>query len=125
MEPRLCGLQSEAAPSAPKPCPPEAKNAEVRFKGGALHTLEVPVPLPFCILSRTKPEVIEEIDRLLDEHTYQEIVESLNARGFRSGDGRMFNLSIVARLCKQSGLKSRRQRLREAGLLSPSARALK
>jgi len=98
---------------------------QVRFKGGALHTLEVPLPLPFCILSRTKPEVIEEIDRLLDEHTYQEIVESLNARGFRSGDGRMFNLSIVARLCKQSGLKSRRQRLREAGLLTRSEMARK
>jgi hypothetical protein len=55
--------------------------------------------LPFCVAARTKPEVIEEIHRLLDEHTYEEIVEILNARGFRSGEGRAFNLSIVARLC--------------------------
>jgi DNA invertase Pin-like site-specific DNA recombinase len=100
---------------------------QVRFKGGALHTLEVPLPLPFCILSRTRPEVIEEIDRLLGEQTYQEIAEGLNARGFRSGDGRSFNLSIVASLCKRCGLKSRRQRLREAGLLTRNelARRLK
>jgi len=91
---------------------------QVRFKGGALHTLELPRPLPFCVVARTKPEVIEEIDRLLGEHTYEEIVEILNARGFRSGDGRVFNLNIVGRLCKKSGLKSRRQRLREAGLLT-------
>ena len=91
---------------------------QVRFKGGALRTLELPLALPFCVAARTKPEVIEEINRLLDEHTYEEIVEILNARGFRSGEGRAFNLSIVARLCKQSGLKSRRERLREAGLLT-------
>jgi hypothetical protein len=91
---------------------------QVRFKGGALRTLELPSPLPFCVAARTKPEVIDEIDRLLGEHTYEEIVEILNARGFRSGEGRVFNLSILGRLCKKSGLKSRRQRLREAGLIT-------
>jgi hypothetical protein len=72
--------------------------------------------------ARTSPttdgQVIEEIDRLLGDHTHEEIVEILNARGFRSGNGWMFNLNIVGRLCNKSGLKSRRQRLREAGLLT-------
>ena len=53
--------------------------AEVRFKGGALKTLELPLPLPFCVLSRTRPEVVEAIDALLEAHDYQEIVEILNA----------------------------------------------
>lgn len=92
--------------------------AQVRFKGGALKTLELPLPLPFCVLSRTRPEVVEAIDALLDDHEYQEIVTLLNARGLRSGDGRRFNLSIVGRICKQSGLKSRRQRLHEKGLIT-------
>jgi hypothetical protein len=92
--------------------------AQVRFKGGALKILELPLPLPFCELSRTRPEVVEAIDALLDDHEYQEIVDLLNARGLRSGDGRRFNLSIVGRICKQSGIKSRRQRLREKGLIS-------
>jgi DNA invertase Pin-like site-specific DNA recombinase len=91
--------------------------AEVRFRGGALKTLELPLPLPFCVLSRTRPEVVEAIDDLLDAHDYQEIVEILNARGLRSGDGRRFTVSIVGSICKKSGLKTRRQRLREKGLL--------
>jgi DNA invertase Pin-like site-specific DNA recombinase len=59
--------------------------AEVRFKGGALKTLELPLLLPFCVLSRTRPEVVEAIDALLDAHDYRDIVEILNARGLRSG----------------------------------------
>src|SRR5438093_11596295 len=69
-------------------------------------------------MTRTKPEVIAEIDHLLGEHTHEAIVDLLNARGFRSGTGRAFSLNIVGRICKDSGLKSRRQRLREAGMLS-------
>ena len=90
---------------------------QVRFKGGALRTLELPLPLPYCEITRTKPEVIAEIDHLLGEHTHEEIVDLLNARGFRSGVGHAFKLSIVGRLCKDSGLKSRRARLREAGMI--------
>ena len=39
--------------------------AQVRFKGGARGRLELPLPLPFCVLSRTRPEVVEAIDALL------------------------------------------------------------
>jgi hypothetical protein len=98
---------------------------EVRFKGGSLTTLELPLPLPFCVLSRTRPEVIEAIDALLGEHNYQEIVDILNARGLRSGDGRIFTVSIVGDICKKSGLKSRRQRLRDKGMLTMKEMARK
>jgi DNA invertase Pin-like site-specific DNA recombinase len=96
----------------------EVVTAQIRFRGGALRTLELPLPLPFCVLSRTRPEVVEAIDASLDEHDYQEIVDLLNARGLRSGDGHRFNVHIVGRICRQSGLKSRRQRLREKGMLT-------
>jgi hypothetical protein len=92
--------------------------AQVRFRGGALTTVELPLPLPFCVLSRTRPEVVEAIDDLLGEHEYQEIVNLLNVRGLRSGDGLCFNVHIVGHICKQSGIKSRRQRLREKGRLT-------
>jgi len=49
--------------------------AQVRFRGGALKTLELPLPLPFCVLSRTRPEVVEAIDELLGEHEYREIAD--------------------------------------------------
>ena len=52
------------------------------------------------------------------KHDYQEIVDILNARGLRSGDGHTFNVSIVGEICKNSGLKSRRERLREKGMLT-------
>jgi DNA invertase Pin-like site-specific DNA recombinase len=92
--------------------------AELRFKGGALRTLKLPLPLPFCVLSRTRPEVIEAIDSLLDTHDYQQIVERLNAQGLRSGDGRLFNVSIIGSICKKSGLRTRRERLRDKGMLT-------
>jgi hypothetical protein len=92
--------------------------AELRFKGGALRTLELPLPLPFCILSRTRPEVIEAIDTLLGTHDYQEIVDHLNSQGLRSGDGRLFNVKIVGSICKKSGLRTRRERLRAKGMLT-------
>jgi hypothetical protein len=92
--------------------------AELRFKGGALRTLKLPLPLPFCVLSRTRPEVIEVIDSLLDTHDYQQIVERLNAQGLRSGDGRLFNVSIIGSICKKSGLRTRRERLRDRGMLT-------
>ena len=82
--------------------------ANIRFKGGSLKTLELPLPLPFCVLSRTRPEVVEAIDGLLDSHDYREIVDILNAQGLRSGDGRAFNVSIVGSICVKSGLKTRR-----------------
>jgi DNA invertase Pin-like site-specific DNA recombinase len=92
--------------------------AQVRFRGGALKSLEVPLPLPFYVLSRTRPEVVEAIDELLGDHEYREIVDLLNERGLRSGDGRAFNVHILGWICKQSGLRSRRQRLRDKGMLT-------
>ena len=77
---------------------------QVRFKGGSLTTLELPLPLPFCVLSRTRPEVVEAIDALLDEHEYKEIVDILNHRGLHSGDGHRFNVDILGQICKKSGL---------------------
>lgn len=99
---------------------------QIRFKGGATRTLNLPRPLPFCQLSRTKPEVIEEIDRLLDQHTQEEIAEMLNKRGLRSGDGKEFHPILVGRIRADYGLKDRRSRLRQAGMLTTReiARAL-
>jgi hypothetical protein len=91
---------------------------QVRFKGGALRTLELPLPQPYCVLFRTRPEIIEEIDRLLGSHEYEEIAQLLNERGLRSSEGRLFNVDIIGRICKDSKLKSRRQRLLEAGMFT-------
>jgi hypothetical protein len=70
---------------------------QVRFKGGALHTLELPRPLPFCVVAKTKPEVIEEIDRLLGDHTHEEILKySMLAAFDRAMAGCLISTLLVA-----------------------------
>ncbi len=62
--------------------------AHVRFKGGITKTLTVPRPLNAWQQRTTSPEVVSEIDRLLDHHTYPQIASLLNDRGLRSGEGK-------------------------------------
>jgi hypothetical protein len=90
----------------------------VRFKGGTTETFTLPVTKPAWELRKTSSEVVAEIDRLLNHYTYAQIAEILNKRGFRSGKGLLFNDLIVNRICTGYHLKSRYQRLREAGMLS-------
>ena len=62
--------------------------------------------------------MLETIDRLLDQVTEDAIAHQLNAQGVSSGTGQPFTARIVARLRREYGLKSRYERLREAGLLT-------
>jgi DNA invertase Pin-like site-specific DNA recombinase len=91
---------------------------QVRFRGGSSQTLTVPAPLRSWQAWTTRPEIIAEIDRLLDECTEQQVAEALNQRGFRSGKGELFSARIVARLRKDYGLTDRYTRLRARGLLT-------
>jgi len=90
----------------------------IRFKGGATKTLTVPAPLNAWQQRATNPAVVKEIDRLLDHHTYQQIVSILNERGLHSGEGKSFSVRIVARIQKRYGLMPRYDRLRKAGMLT-------
>ena len=92
--------------------------AHVRFKGGATTTLAVPRPLGGFQEWKTPPEIVAEIDRLLDSHTVGQIASLLNAQGLRSGKGRPFNRNLLGQLCMRYRLKSRYTRLREAGMLT-------
>jgi len=91
----------------------------VRFKGGTTKTLSVPKPKTGAEIRRTKPEIIEEIDRLLDHHIDREVAAILNERGFHSSvDGLPFTTNMVAALQRRHDLKSRYERLREKGMLN-------
>ena len=46
------------------------------------------------------------------------VAEHLNARGLRSGTGQAFRASVIAKLRRTYGLKSRFERLRNAGMLT-------
>ena len=91
---------------------------QVRFKGGATQTLTLPPPLRAWELRMIAPEVIAEIDRLLDQHTEGQIAVILNERGLRTTDGKPFHCRIVARIRRAYQLKTRYDRLRAAGMLT-------
>lgn len=95
----------------------------VRFKGGATDVLTLPLPRRVYELRKLSPAVIQEIDRLLDRHTTDEIANILNERGLRAGAGGSFDAVGIQHALRCYGLKSRQQRLRETGLLTSAEMA--
>jgi hypothetical protein len=93
--------------------------AQVRFSGGATHTLHLPPPKPAWMLRQTPSTVVAEIDRLLEDHTDGEIADLLNDQGLISGEGKPFHRPMVRRIRIDYALPSRHDRLRARGLLTP------
>lgn len=62
--------------------------------------------------------ISKEIDQLLNDHPDPQIAEHLNAQGLRSGTGKAFRSILVAKLRRTYGLRSRYERLRDAGMLT-------
>lgn len=90
----------------------------VRFRGGATRRLALPIPPTAWELRQTSPQVVAEIDTLLDDYTEVEIARILNDRGHVSGEGKRFHARIVQRLRRDYAMKKRYDRLRNAGMLS-------
>jgi DNA invertase Pin-like site-specific DNA recombinase len=90
---------------------------QVRFKGGATRTLSRPKALAAPELRKAKPDLIEIVDRLIDQATDAEIANALNQQGLRSPTGHAFTPQRVALLRRTYRLKPRYQRLCEAGML--------
>jgi len=90
----------------------------VRFRGGSVRTLQLPLLRNAIEVHRTPRHVIEEIDLLLNHHTDDEIAVLLNEKGFRSGTGKPFDWHMVYFIRRSYGLKDRYTRLREAGYLT-------
>lgn len=91
---------------------------QIRFKGGAARTLSLPVPPNAWQQRVTSAEVVRDIDRLLADHTDGQIAAILNERGLRSGEGKRFSRTIVARIRRDYRLMPRYDRLRAAGMLT-------
>src|SRR5215467_8289030 len=72
----------------------EQITVHIRFKGGATKTLTLPLPLRSWQGWETIREVVDEIDRLLDQYTHRQIAAILNERSMRSGKGQVFTSRI-------------------------------
>ena len=92
--------------------------AQVRFHGGATHTLHLPLPKPAWLLRQTPAKVVAEIDRLLEDHTDGEIAALLNGQGLLSGEGKPFHRLMVRYIRIDYALPSRHDRLLTRGLLT-------
>ncbi len=92
--------------------------AHIRLAGGQHHTLTLPAPRPGWAIRQTPPQVIAAIDELLDHHTHADIAAILNQRGLTSGEGRPFHPLIIRNIRDDYQLRSRQQRLRDAGMLT-------
>lgn len=93
-------------------------SVQVRFKGGTTRCLNLPLPLNGWQARMTQPELLNEIDRLLDQFTEAQLAEKLNERGRCSSLKRPFSATLIRGLCRYHGFKTRQQRLHEKGLLS-------
>jgi DNA invertase Pin-like site-specific DNA recombinase len=93
-------------------------SVNVRFKGGATRSLTLARPLAAYERWTTSKEVVAEIDRLLDEHTYDDIATILNEKGYGSGQGRTFDRRRVSVIRRAYGLPDRYTRLHAQGYLT-------
>lgn len=92
--------------------------AHVRFQGGMVETLHLPRPLSAWELRKTSLQVLEAIDRLLNEFTEGQIADQLNQQGLHSGAGSTFCGRLVAQIRRAHEITSRYDRLRSAGMLT-------
>lgn len=97
--------------------------AHVRFPGGGHTTLTLPAPKLIGEQRKTPANVVVTVDDLLDEHVSDEVAEILNQRGLTTGTGQPFHRLIVDNIIHTYRLRSRRQRLRAAGMLTPTEMA--
>jgi DNA invertase Pin-like site-specific DNA recombinase len=91
---------------------------QVRFKGGATNTLNLPMPPAAWQMRKTKAEIVAEIDHLLECCTDSEIAAELNKKGWRSSGNERFSAWMIYRLRTSHKLLSRTERLRAKGLLN-------
>jgi len=92
--------------------------AHIRLPAGQHHTLTTPIPPTAAQMRKTPAAAVTAIDELPDHHTRTQIAGILNDRGLTSGEGRPFHRLTVRNIRDDYRLRSREQRLRDAGMLT-------
>lgn len=90
----------------------------VRFRGGQTEMLEIDKPKPIALVRKTRPEVVQKVDELLESCSDKEVAAHLNDQGHRNWKGESFTLKKVRLIRLAYHLKSRYERLRERGMLT-------
>jgi DNA invertase Pin-like site-specific DNA recombinase len=95
----------------------------VRFRGGQTTSLSVERPKPIALVRKTRTEVVEKLDQLLDTCSDHEASAQLNALGYRNWKGEPFTPKRTRYLRLAYGLKNRFDRLRASGFLTAAEMA--
>lgn len=95
----------------------------IRFKGGAIKELHSPLPLPAWEARKTKSEIVQQVNELLETYDESQVAEKLNAAGLQSSCGHAFTRARIFRLCQTHKLPSRIERLQRRGYLRGSEMA--
>jgi len=93
-------------------------SVNIRWRGGRTQTLFVDRPLPIARIRRTLPEVVRLVDELLETMSDEAVATRLNELHHHNWLGQPFTIKKVTHVRIIYGLKSRRERLRERGMLT-------
>ncbi len=97
----------------------DAIKIHVRFRGGTTTTLSLPLPRQVWQVRTTSPQAMDRLAQLLEqERTNAQIAAILTAEGFTTGAGKPFTGASVHWQCYAHGLRTLRQRLRDAHWLT-------
>lgn len=91
---------------------------DVRYRGGAITSLCIPVPLNAWRKRQTHPKALARLEELLKSHTDGEVASMLNEERFATGAGAPFDLDSIHWLQYRWGIKNYRDHLRDAGYLT-------
>ena len=80
----------------------EMIQVRVRLRGGATRTLTLAKPLPIAQIRKIRPEVVAEIDELLDRYCDPEVAEVLDRQGRRTWKDEPFSLKKIALFGRRS-----------------------
>lgn len=90
----------------------------IRFKGGAAKEIIIPIPKNAFDACKTHSQIVEEIDKLLESKSDEEIANKFNTEGLLTGKGHKFDRQKVERIRQMYSLATRFDRLRKAGWLT-------
>jgi DNA invertase Pin-like site-specific DNA recombinase len=86
---------------------------QIRFKGGKLHEVTLPIPKTAWQKRMTTQEVVNEVDSLLNTMTDEQVAKNLNRRGIKAADSKSWTSRKIMILRQSRGLVSLFDRLRK------------
>jgi excisionase family DNA binding protein len=93
-------------------------HVHIRFKGGAVDSLALPLPKNAWRKRLTHPDVVARVEQLIERYDEAEVAERLNGEGLRTGAGRSFDQAAVRWVRYTHGLNTPKDRLRQTGKLT-------